>query len=98
MLPEESAAFLDMLCPDQPLGFLAEPVSVTPQRWGSIPRTYVSTMKDNAIAPAVQEIMVKDADDFTPENRFRWVQIASGHSPYASRPAELAGIITGIDY
>lgn len=93
--PEESAAFIDLLCPDQPLSFLAEPVDVTQARWGSIPRTYVMTARDSSIAPAVQAIMIKDADELTPDNRFRQVTLDTGHSPFASRPEELAEIIAG---
>ena len=89
-----SAAFTELLCPDQPLGFLADPVSVTQARWGMIPRTYVMTTKDSAIAPAVQEIMMNDADDLTPQNRFRRISIDTGHSPFASQPEALADIIT----
>lgn len=91
--PEEAAAFLEQLCADQPLGFLADQVSVTSERWGSIPRTYVMTLKDNAIAPAVQEILVRDADDLTPRNRFRTIAVESGHSPFASMPERLVDII-----
>jgi pimeloyl-ACP methyl ester carboxylesterase len=93
---ETSAAFLELLCSDQPLGFIADPVTVTQSRWGMIPRTYVMTTKDFSIAPALQEIMINDADDLTPENRFRRIPIDAGHSPYASRPEELADIIEGV--
>jgi pimeloyl-ACP methyl ester carboxylesterase len=93
-LPREaSAAFMELLGADQPLRFITDPVSVTQARWGMIPRTYVMTTKDFALAPAVQEIMINDADDLTPHNRFRRISIDTGHSPYASRPEELADII-----
>ncbi|MFG1929001.1 alpha/beta fold hydrolase [Cryptosporangium sp. NPDC048952] len=93
MPPDEAAAFLELLCPDQPLSFLTDPVSVTRERWGRIPRTYVKTLKDNAIAPAVQEILIRDADLLTPHNRFRTIAIESSHSPFASLPEILADII-----
>lgn len=96
LAPEEAAPFLALICPDQPLSLLAEPVSVTPQRWGSIPRTYVATLRDNAIAPAVQEILMNDADTLTSTNRFQRIPIDTGHSPFASRPAELAGILNSL--
>lgn len=94
--PDEASAYLDLLCPDQPLSFLAEPVVVTAEAWGSIPRTYVVTTNDKAIAPAVQEILMNDADDLTPGNPFRRHRIDSGHSPFASHPAELADIVSAV--
>lgn len=97
-LPRAAAdAFLELLCPDQPLSFLAEPVSVTEARWGSIPRTYVTTTRDSSIAPAVQDLMIEDADALTPGNRFRRVAVDTGHCPFASRPEELADIIASGD-
>lgn len=94
--PEVAAAFIELLCPDQPLSYLADPVSVSPSRWGSLPRTYVKTTEDSSIAPAVQDIMIADADALTPQNRFRQVTIDTGHCPFASRPEELADIITAV--
>jgi pimeloyl-ACP methyl ester carboxylesterase len=93
----ESAGFLDLLSPDQPLGYLADPVSVTADRWGTIPRSYVRTARDRSIAPAVQDIMIEDADTLAPGNRFRQITIDSGHSPFASRPDELAEVIDGVE-
>jgi pimeloyl-ACP methyl ester carboxylesterase len=95
---EESAAFMELLCSDQPLSFITDSVSVTQSRWGLIPRTYVMTVKDLCIAPSLQEIMINDADDLTPQNRFRRVSIDTGHSPFASRPEELASIIDEVGH
>jgi pimeloyl-ACP methyl ester carboxylesterase len=90
---EEAAAFANLLCADQPMSFIADEVTVTRDRWGSVPRTYLQTMKDLSIAPEVQAIMIRDADDFTPHNTFRHLTIDSGHSPFASRPKDVAEAI-----
>lgn len=97
LAPEAADAFLDHLTPDQPVRFLADEVHVTQARWGSIPRTYVRTAEDASIAPAVQTIMVEDADALTPGNQFHRVDVDSGHCPFASRPEELADVISGVD-
>jgi pimeloyl-ACP methyl ester carboxylesterase len=89
-------AFVELLCPDQPISFLAEPVTVTPERWGSVPRTYLKTLNDRSIAPAVQDVIVADADEFAPKNPFQRLTIDSGHSPFASRPDALAGVIHSV--
>jgi pimeloyl-ACP methyl ester carboxylesterase len=90
---EEAAAFANLLCADQPMSFISDEVTVTRERWGSIPRTYLQTMNDLSIAPAVQDIVIRDADDFTPDNKFRHLTIDSGHSPFASRPQDVAEAI-----
>jgi pimeloyl-ACP methyl ester carboxylesterase len=92
---EQAEPFLNLLVPDQPLGFIAEPVTVTSDRWGSVPRTYIFTSQDQSIAPAVQHIMVDDADALHPQRPFRRVVIDSSHSPFASQPQRLADLIIG---
>jgi pimeloyl-ACP methyl ester carboxylesterase len=94
---EEAQAFANLLCADQPMSFIADEVTVTQDRWGSIPRTYLQTMNDFSIAPAVQAIIIRDADDFTPHNKFRHITIGTGHSPFVSRPKDVAEAIASCD-
>jgi pimeloyl-ACP methyl ester carboxylesterase len=91
----EADAFAHLLSADLPLSFAVEEVAVTPDRWGSIPRTYVHTTRDFAIAPAVQVTMIRDADALAPRTAFRQVTMDTGHSPFASRPWDVADIIAG---
>jgi pimeloyl-ACP methyl ester carboxylesterase len=91
----EADAFAHLLSADLPLSFAVEEVAVTPDRWGSIPRTYVHTMWDFAIAPAVQAIMIRDADELAPKTAFRQVTMDTGHSPFVSRPGDVADVIAG---
>ncbi|HWD01168.1 MAG TPA: alpha/beta fold hydrolase [Amycolatopsis sp.] len=93
-VPEDRfLAFAQGLVPDNPNRIASAEVEVTEARWGSIPRSYVLTTGDRAIAPALQRRMIDDADRFAPANRFRVASIESSHSPFASRPKELAQLI-----
>jgi pimeloyl-ACP methyl ester carboxylesterase len=96
MPTDEADAFLELLVPDQPLSYLTEPVSVTSQRWGSISRTYIVTMRDQAVPPAIQDIVINDADTLYPEHPFRRITIDTGHSPFAAQPEQLAAIIAAV--
>jgi hypothetical protein len=62
-------------------------------RWGSLPRTYIHCTRDGAIAPALQLRMIADADGMTPRNRCDVVKCDSSHSPFVSRPGELAQLL-----
>jgi pimeloyl-ACP methyl ester carboxylesterase len=53
--------------------------------WQSVPSTYVVCMRDNALPPAAQERMSERAGTVS--------HIDSSHSPFLSRPAEVAAII-----
>lgn len=93
-----TAAFLPYahaLTPDQPVSFLASEVGATAERWGSVPRTYVRCTRDRALPLALQDVLIRDADALAPATRFTQVDLSTGHAPFASRPAELAELLTG---
>lgn len=53
--------------------------------WGSMPRTCVKTTQDPSISSAVQDIMIRGADELTPDNRSR--PGAGPAHPYSRRCA-----------
>lgn len=68
----------------------------TRDRWGRVPRTFIRCTLDNAIPIALQDRMIREADAFTPENRFDVKTLEADHSPFASQPEQLAAILTGL--
>ncbi|MGK3207785.1 alpha/beta fold hydrolase [Amycolatopsis sp. MEPSY49] len=90
---ERFLAFANGLVPDNPTRIAAAEVGATRQRWGSIPRSYVLTTQDRVVTPALQRRMIDDADRFAPAHRFRVGSLESSHSPFASRPKDLARLI-----
>ena len=83
-------AFANSLTPDQPLGYFTDSPKITKARWGRVPRTFILTTRDGALAPALQERFIREADLLTPDNQTRVVRIDSSHSPFASQPEKLA--------
>lgn len=86
-------AVTHLLTPDTPAGPLAEPVTVTPGRWGRIPRTYIICADDRALPPAAQWRFVKEADARTPGNPTEVRTLPTSHSPFVSQPEQLAEIL-----
>lgn len=86
-------AFANGLTPDQPLHFFADSPKVTRERWGQVPRSYIVCERDGALAPALQELFIKEADAFTPDNRTHVVRLKSSHSPFASQPEKLVQVL-----
>ncbi|MGW2260441.1 alpha/beta hydrolase [Streptomyces sp. NPDC004749] len=78
------------LSPDLPSAVPMTPVRLTADRWGRLPRTFVRLADDWAARPAMQDLMINDADAFTPDNPFTVRELPGGHSPFATRPDELA--------
>ena len=83
-----------MLSTDAPLGPGLEPVSATRERFGSIPHTYVLCLRDNAIRPALQRRLITEIDAVSAAPT-TVIELDTSHSPFLSRPRELAEIING---
>ncbi|MES9604825.1 alpha/beta fold hydrolase [Actinomadura sp. NPDC000929] len=92
----DRSGFLAMaasLTPDQPLSFLTTPTGATPERWGSVPRTYVRTTRDRALPIALQDVMIRHADELAPATAFARTTLDAGHAVFAGAPDEVAEII-----
>ncbi|MFE2378151.1 alpha/beta hydrolase [Streptomyces sp. NPDC059398] len=81
------------LSPDLPLAIPTTPVTVTAARWGRLPRTFLRCAEDRALAPAVQDLMIAEADRAFPRNPFTVHTLPGSHSPFAARPGELAAVL-----
>jgi pimeloyl-ACP methyl ester carboxylesterase len=75
----------------EPHGPRSIPLHLTPERWGSLPRTYVETLHDRTIPISSQRKM----QELSPGARV--VTLDADHSPYLSAPDELtAALIAAI--
>lgn len=66
---------------------MATPVTLTPERFGTVKKTYVHTTQDHAVSYFLQKRMVEK----TPVDAV--YTLDSSHSPFFSHPAELAGFL-----
>lgn len=66
------------------LAAIAAPVRITPERAGRLPRAYIECRRDGAISLALQRHMQRAVPCETV------LEIDTDHSPFFSRPAELA--------
>ncbi|MEU4422476.1 alpha/beta hydrolase [Actinoplanes sp. NPDC024001] len=60
---------------------------VTQAAWHTVPTTYIVTDNDNSLSSELQERMAKHCDEVH--------HMPTSHSPFLSRPAELAALMTG---
>jgi pimeloyl-ACP methyl ester carboxylesterase len=87
--PEDAEAALDRLCPE-PIAPNHQPMSVTQERWGSVPRAFIECADDKTLRLAFQR-RLHQALPCDPV-----VTLDSDHSPFLSMPAELADHLTAI--
>ncbi|AVT35582.1 alpha/beta hydrolase [Plantactinospora sp. BB1] len=91
--PVVADAALGLLTPDAPVSMMRGTTRLTRDGWGSLPRTYVVCARDMAIRPALQRVLVAEADAAFPENPTSVVTLDSAHAPFLSRPGEVAEIV-----
>lgn len=73
----------------EPHGPRSEELTVTPERWGSLPRTYIECIQDRTIPLSSQHLM----QQLSPGAKV--VSLDADHSPFLSRPQELAAALIG---
>ncbi len=86
--PDAVAAAMARLVAE-PHGPRSTPLTLTPERWGSIPRTYVECAHDRTIPLSSQRLMQEMSPGATR------VTLEADHSPFLSRPAELVAALIG---
>jgi pimeloyl-ACP methyl ester carboxylesterase len=85
--PRELAAWAAARLQPQRMQVYRDPLELTPDRFGSVPRFYVEGLKDNAVSIAYQRAMTGR----TPCARV--FALDCDHSPFLSRPEALADIL-----
>jgi pimeloyl-ACP methyl ester carboxylesterase len=71
----------------EPLAPMAGQSTVTPEKFGTVAKAYVFTLRDNAVSLPLQHRMVER----TPVAHS--YEINTGHSPFATQPAQLTAIL-----
>jgi pimeloyl-ACP methyl ester carboxylesterase len=84
---EDDVALAKMLLVPENAVVALGPVSVTPERWGSIPRYFVECTADRAIPPELQRKMHVEM------GCARYWEIPAEHSPFFSQPDALVEIL-----
>lgn len=91
--PVVADAALGLLTPDAPVAMMLGTTRLTRDGWGSVPHTYVVCTRDMAIRPALQQVLVAEADAAFPENPTCVGTLDSAHAPFLSVPGEVAEIV-----
>ena len=80
--PEDRYRAMERLRP-QPISISTTPLSLTEERYGSVPRWYIECTHDNSVRIARQRAMVKALP-------CKVITMECGHTPFYSAPEELA--------
>jgi hypothetical protein len=61
---------------------------------GRVPRKFIRLSEDEAIPPARQDLMIKDADKLTPHNKFTVATVKYSHLNWMFHPDAVIGHLT----
>lgn len=75
----EVRAVLNILEPDESPAIGAADGRGRPDAWGRIPRTFIRFTEDRTLPPALQDLMIREADELTPGNPFRVRSLKAPH-------------------
>ncbi|MFF2777581.1 alpha/beta hydrolase [Streptomyces sp. NPDC058052] len=85
--------FLDSLDADENHGVMEPAALVRPEAWRRVPHTYVRLSADRGLTPAVQDYMIRKADELTPDHPFDVHTLPTSHVGYVSRPELFADLL-----
>ncbi|MFF5721493.1 alpha/beta hydrolase [Streptomyces buecherae] len=85
-------ATIALLSTDGPAGIPLEPLTVTQERYGSVPHAYVVCGRDNVIPATLQYRFVKEIDTVS-ATPTEVTELDCSHSPFLSQPDALAAAI-----
>lgn len=85
--PDTARAAVARLRPQATRPLQGEPMTLTRERWGRIPKTYLLCTRDQALSPALQRWMCER------DPAVKVVEREWDHSPFLSDPTGLADII-----
>ena len=71
---------------DQPLRPFIDPITISPQKFGTVPKRYIECLQDNAV-------MIQDQRRMHSRIKCEVVTLDTDHSPFFSADKQLAGII-----
>ncbi|WP_437938846.1 alpha/beta fold hydrolase [Sorangium sp. So ce341] len=87
--PEDIEA-LESHLREEPAKPFDEPIHVTAERWGRVPRVYIEALQDLAISPAEQR------QQYTALPCEKVISIDAGHAPFLTKPKEVADALTSL--
>lgn len=79
-----------VLLSPEPFTSAITPLQLSDENFGSVPRVYIECTEDKAVTPFIQQKM------YTEMPCEKVYQMATSHSPFFSRPQELADILCSI--
>lgn len=92
---EQFMAFLNTMQPDESIQVMLGDARLEAATWGRIPHTFVRLTEDRSLPIAMQDRLIREADELTPGNPFQVHTLDASHAGFIHRSEEVAQTLTG---
>ncbi|MFC8825474.1 alpha/beta hydrolase [Streptomyces sp. NPDC057137] len=92
----EFMAFINILQPDESLAVIGGDGRGHADTWGTIPRSYLRLTDDRSLPVAMQDRLIAEADELTPDNPYDVHSLDSSHTGFVLQAPKVAGILDGL--
>lgn len=83
-------AFLNIMQPDESVSVMQGDAQVDPEAWGPVRRMFIRLSQDRALPIAMQDRLIREADERFPDNPFAVRTLDSSHVGFVFRSEEVA--------
>jgi pimeloyl-ACP methyl ester carboxylesterase len=87
---EQFLTILNTFQPDENLDIGGTADLARADTWGTVPRTYIRLADDTSMPPALQDRMIREGDELTPDNTWDVRTLPGSHLKWLIDPAEAA--------
>ncbi len=90
-------ALLNILQPDESLQVMMGDARADAATWGTIPRTFVRLTADRSLPIALQDLLIREGDELTPDNQYAVQSLDASHVGWIFQPDRVAELLAGVD-
>ncbi|MFF2187366.1 alpha/beta hydrolase [Streptomyces sp. NPDC058155] len=93
---DEFLTFLNTFQPDENLDVGTSNDRAQAATWGRIPRTYIRLADDTSLPLALQDRLIREGDELTPDNPYDVRTLPGSHLKWLTDPAPAARVLGGL--
>lgn len=87
-------AFANLMQPDESLSVMMADSRIQPDGWGQVPHTYIRLLRDRSLPLAMQDRLIREANELTPENRFSVHSLDASHAGFLYQSEQVVNFLT----
>lgn len=87
-------AFVNLMQPDESLTVMMADARIQVETWGQVPHTYIRLLRDRSLPLEMQDRLIREADQLTPENPFKVHSLDASHAGFLYRSEQVVKLLT----